>query len=254
MTERMGREPTLLGFALAVVAAASRLVPIATRDDWKREWTAELWHLRRHGDRHSACGPVAFLLRASGSVADAVQLRIGDAQSWRESFARVVTCWGTNPSSVATGLIYLSLAIAANALLIAFARVAIELPRSEWSGLERESRLQLLAIAFLCGTSLLLAGAAAASQLCRVSHPIGSDDRNVWVAEVALIAATTAWLGRSFATFGTHALPAGLPGWLPPVDLDTTVTTAWLVSWSCGLTLFILVRKVRFQQRAEVAQ
>jgi hypothetical protein len=56
----------------------SSIVPTADRDDWRRTWHAELWHLHHRRRIHNLPGISAGLLR------DALWLR---AESWRRAYA-----------------------------------------------------------------------------------------------------------------------------------------------------------------------
>ena len=254
MVDDRSGTPALLALATHVVGAAGRLVPTALRGDWEREWNAELWHLYRSLEaqgRPSARDRAAFVLRSVGSVFDALQLRLGDAQSWGESLSAVAARWGQHPRSVATALLFLSLGIAADALLIASGHVMVEDPRSVWSSLVSERRFLILTIAVMCGVSLIVASAAAAAQLLASADRLSHGQNRVLVVETLLIASVTGWVGRWFAAFGMRT---AIPGeWLASVDLGAAVTTGWIVSWICGLTVLAVLRARRGGRRAESA-
>ena len=61
---------TALRLALALIRAIARFVPRRQRDEWQREWDAELRH---HAS--DACDPGGLVQRSTGAVADAVYLR-----------------------------------------------------------------------------------------------------------------------------------------------------------------------------------
>jgi putative ABC transport system permease protein len=74
----MSRPPLLVSLALRLVRLASLLVPRRHRDEWRREWDAEILHGQRALDRdgRSTLGSQATLgRRAFGSLADAAWLR-----------------------------------------------------------------------------------------------------------------------------------------------------------------------------------
>jgi putative ABC transport system permease protein len=68
----------VLALARLLLALGSAIVPLAFRDDWTREWRAELWHRR---EQLTAGGTLAFaaridlLLRSCGAVIHAAWLR-----------------------------------------------------------------------------------------------------------------------------------------------------------------------------------
>lgn len=238
--------PAILALAVRVVGIAGRLVPSALRSDWEREWRAELWHfyhsLEAQGLR-SVSARASFVLRSTGSVFDALQLRLGDAQLWSESLSAVATRWGRHPGSVATALLVLSLGIAADALLIAFGHIMVEVPDSMWGSLTSRTRLVILGIAIACGVSLIVTSAAAAAQLlgCRDPSPDGHDRARA--VETLLVAGVTGWIGRWFAAFGMRSMISPYSGaWLASGDPGAAVTSAWLVSWLCGLAVLTVLR------------
>ena len=61
---------TAFDCACRLIRVAARLVPRWQRDDWQREWNAELTHHAHDADR-----PVEVVTRSTGAVADAVYLR-----------------------------------------------------------------------------------------------------------------------------------------------------------------------------------
>jgi hypothetical protein len=234
--------------AAHIVRIASRLIPSAARGEWEREWRAELWHL--YSELKARGGPsaweqVAFVRRSLGSVFDALQLRFGDAQLWRESVSDVAERWERQPLSVAAALLFLSLAIAADALLLAFGHVMVEAPRSVWGNLVSETRILILGVAATCGISLIVASAATATQL------LGSADRSshhngVWAAETVLVAGITGWVGRWIAEFFVRtAFPPDPGSWPASVDLGAAVTNACMVSWLCGVAVLAGLRARR---------
>ena len=235
----------LLATALRLVGVAGALAPRALRDDWKREWRAELWHLHHSREERSLRADAAFLARAAGSALDALQLRAGDGASWSESAALVVARWGRHTPSVTVGLLFLSLGIAADTLLLAFARVMLGVPLSPWSTQVGEGRTVILGIAITCGAGLIVASAAAAAQLLALAGSASRGEGPVWVVEMALVAAVTAWVARGLALFGMRSVtPPHAPAWLAPVELDSAVSSAWLVTWLLGLTLFAAARRL----------
>jgi hypothetical protein len=246
MVARRGGTPGTLWLAVQVIGVAGRLVPHELRADWQEEWRAELWHLYHSlGERGhlSARDRAAFVVRSFGSLFDALQLRLGDAQLWRESFAAVATHWRQHARPVAIALLFLSVGVAADALLIAFGHIMVDVPHSAWSSLGSETRLAILGVAIVCGISLIVASAAAAAQLLGSADPAAYRDRSVCVAETLLAAGVTGWLGRWFAAFWMRtAIP---PHWgerLASVDLAAAVTNGWVVSWICGLTVLTVLR------------
>jgi hypothetical protein len=71
-------QPTLSNCDRFMLRAGASLVPAAERDDWRRNWHAELWHMRnRRSCARSLPGLSAGLLR------DALWLR---AESWRRAY------------------------------------------------------------------------------------------------------------------------------------------------------------------------
>lgn len=72
---KLGKE--CLNWALAL---GKRLVPLAGRAEWAKEWRAELWH-REHGVRSVREGRQGALSLAYGMLADAAWLRMDWAQS-----------------------------------------------------------------------------------------------------------------------------------------------------------------------------
>jgi hypothetical protein len=150
MTARGGGTPALLALAGRIVGLSGRLVPRAQRGDWEREWRAELWYLHRAlraSGGLSARDGAAFLLRSAGSALDALQLRAGDAELRRESFLTVAARWGEHTPSVLFALLFLSLGTAADALLLAFGRLMVGVPRSVWDEVPGELRLLILGVA-----------------------------------------------------------------------------------------------------------
>ncbi len=244
MTHDRGRVPPILALATRIVKTASRLVPRAMRDDWVQEWSAELWHLHHSLEaqgRLSLYDRTAFVLRSAGSVLDALQLRLGDAQLWSESFAAVASRWTRHPGSVATALLFLSVGIAATSLLLASSRVALEDPRSLWVSVPPETRSWLLAIGIACGVGLIVASAAAADQL------LGSPDRRSpgetrpWLVETLLVAGLSASIGFGLATLGVRDIShPQFEEWAASIDQGAVVTRAWMVSWVCGLTALVI--------------
>jgi len=245
MTGRGSRNPVAVGLAEWIVRIASRLVPIGERSEWEREWRAELWYLHERleaGDGPSLAERAAFVCRALGSVADAVQLRLGDAQLWRESAASVADGWRRHPGPVAVALLFLSVAIAADGLLITFAHVMVNAPDSPWSGLVSEVRVLLLGVAVGCGVALILAGAAAAASLLGAAHPSPGEQRACAV-ELTLVAAVTGWVGRWFAEYGLGVTIAPYPGsCAASIDLGARMTAACVASWFCGLSVLTGLR------------
>ena len=70
--------PLALWLALRLVTAIAMLVPAAARDDWRREWEAELHH--RAAKRHRRMPPslrtdMSLITRALGSLPDAAWIR-----------------------------------------------------------------------------------------------------------------------------------------------------------------------------------
>jgi hypothetical protein len=245
---RAARAPTpgVLALAARVVGIAARLVPTALRDDWAREWNAELWSLYRVLElqgRLTARDRAALVLRSAGSVLDALHLRLVDSQLWSESFAGVVTRWGRHSLLVPTALLFLSAGIAADTVLIAFGKIALADPRSGWSSLASDTRSLLVGIAIACGLSLIVASAAAAAQLLGSADPAPDGSRRAWIVELLLVAGVTGWVGRWFAAFGVRVMiPPHAAEWLAAVDLDAAVTAAWVVSWALALTALTVLR------------
>ena len=66
-----------LWLALRIVAAAAHLVPAAVRDDWTREWFAELQHTSNHRRRWPTAwrAHMDLMRRALGSLPDAAWIR-----------------------------------------------------------------------------------------------------------------------------------------------------------------------------------
>jgi hypothetical protein len=243
-----GPTPVMLALASRVVAVGGVLVPAALRADWEREWNAELWYLYRslrlHG-RLSAGDAAAFVLRSAGSIVDAVRLRVGDSQSWTESVAAVVTRWGQHTTVVAAALLFLSIGIAADALLIAFGQLAVGDPRSGWSRLATEVRLPILAIIVCCGMALLVTGAASAARLLRSAEPPPGRFPRACASELVLVAGITGGLGRWFAfRIGGTMSPASAE-WLASVDLDAAVAGGWVVSWALWVVVLTVLRTRR---------
>jgi hypothetical protein len=222
-----------------IVGLASRLIPRAARADWEREWRAELWYLWRELEMRDARPAVrwaAFLRRSLGAPADALQMRLGDAQFWRDSASAVANQWGQRPGSVVLALFLLSVGIAGGALLVAFGAVMIEAPHSVWGTLGTEIRLLILGVAAGCGVFLIATGGAAAARLLGPWSPAPERD-GAWIVETLLVAGVTAWLARWFAEFYARTAIPPYPGeWLASVDLGAAVTSACALSWFCGLT------------------
>ena len=238
---------TLLALAVRVVGIAGRLVPTALRGDWEREWHAELWHLYHALEARgslTARERAAFVLRSVGSVFDALQLRLGDAQLWSESLSAVATRWGQHTPSVATALLFLSLGIAADALLIASGHLLVVAPGSVWSGLAGETRFLILGVAVMCGVSMIVTSAAAAAHLLGLPDPSRDHHNRVWVVETLLVAGVTGLLGRWFAAVVMRDAIS------PSVDLGAAVTSAWVVSWVCGLAVLTVLRLRRRRRTA----
>jgi hypothetical protein len=234
--------------AARIVGLASRLTPRAVRSEWEREWRAELWHLYRELEARggpSAWDRAAFVRRSLGSVFDALQLRVGDAQLWRECVSDVAGHWQRHPAAVAAALVLLSLGIAVDAVLVAYGLIMVEAPRSVWGSLGSDTQFLILSVAAMCGVSLIVASGAAAAQL------LGSADRSpdrdgVWVVETMLVAGITGWVGRWFAEFVVRtAIPPYPGGSLTSVDVGAAVTTAWVLSWLCGVAILTGLRARR---------
>jgi hypothetical protein len=238
----MVSESLVLATALRLVGLAGLMVPRALRDDWKREWRAELWHLHRSVEERSIREDSAFVLRSLGSVLDALQLRAGDAQTWSESASAVVGRWARHSPSVTVALLFLSIGIAADALLLAFGRVALAIPLSAWPGVVAEGRPLILGVALSCGVGMIVASAAAAAQLLGAGEGANRGDASARVVETLLIAGVTAWLARWLVVFGMRTLTLPESSWLAAAELGAAATSAWLVSWLLGLTLLVLVR------------
>jgi hypothetical protein len=240
------RTPAVLALAARVVRIAGRLVPAAQRADWEREWNAELWCLYRVLElqgRLSARDRAALVLRSAGSVLDALHLRLVDSRPWSESFAAVVTRWGRHSLLVPTALLFLSVGIAADAVLIAFGRIALADPRSGWSSLASDTRSLLLGIAVACGLSLIVASAAAAAQLLGSADAAPDGSSRAWIVELLLVAGVTGWVGRWFAAFGVRIMtPPHAAEWLAAVELGAAVTSGWVVSWLSGLAVLTVLR------------
>ena len=249
MTHNREKVPPLLALATRIVEAASRVVPYAMRDDWVREWSAELWHLHRSlaaQGRLSLSDRTAFVLRSASCVLDALQLRLGDAQLWSESFSAVASRWTRHPGSVATALLFLSVGIAANALLLASSRVTLEDPRSLWTSVPPETQSWLLGISIACGVGLIVASAAAADQLLGSPDRLSRGENRPWLVETLLVAGVSASIGLGLATFGFRNIShPQFAEWAASIDQGAVVTTAWLISWLCGLTAFVILRTGR---------
>jgi hypothetical protein len=248
--------PVVSALAAHIVRIASWLIPSSARGEWKREWRAELWHLYRELKARggpSAREQVAFVGRSLGSVFDALQLRFGDAQLWRESVSGVAERWERQPWSVAAALLFLSIAIAADGLLLAYGHVMVEAPGSVWGNVASETRVLILGVAAMSGIGLIFASAATATQL------LGSVDRSshhsgVWVVETVLVAGITGWVGRWIAEFFVRtAFPPDPRSWPASVDLGAAVTTACVLSWLCGVAILAGLR-ARGRRAATVAE
>ena len=240
----MVREPLVLAAALRLVGLAGRMVPRALREEWKREWRAELWHLYHSSSRRSIGEDPAFALRAMGSLLDALQLRAGDAQAWSESVSVVVSRWSRHTPSVAVALLLLSIGIAADALLLAFGSIALSAPLPAGTGVV-QVRTVLLGVGVSCGVAMIVASAGAAAQLLGAGETTPRDEVDTRVVEMALIAGVTAWLARWLVALGMHAVRVPESSWLAAMDPGAAATSAWLVSWLLGLTLLVIVRSRR---------
>jgi hypothetical protein len=216
------------------------------RGEWEREWCAELWHLHHElvaEGRPSAGEQAALVLRSAGSIFDALQLRVGDAHLWGESFASVAARWGRHARSVTLALLFLSLGIAAVAVLIAVGQITVELPRTAWSSLATGTRFAILGIAIGCGVSMIAASAAAAAQLLGSPDPPPDGPTQAWVTETLLVAGVTGWVGRWFAAFGMRSAVSPPTGeWPASVDPGAAVTAGWAVAWLCALTVLTALR------------
>jgi hypothetical protein len=245
--------PVVSALAAHIVRIASRLVPSPARSEWEREWRAELWHLYRELKARggpSAWEQVAFVRRSLGAVFDALQLRFGDAQLWRESVSDVAERWERRPRPVAAALLFLSIAIAADGLLLAYGHVMVEAPGSVWGNVASETRVLILGVAASCGISLIVASAATATRL------LGSTDRSchhsgVWVVETVLVAGITGWVGRWIAEFfARSAFPPDPRIWPASLDLGAAVTTACILSWLSGVAVLAGLRARRWRAAA----
>jgi len=242
------RATPLLAVARTIVAVASLVVPAEQRDEWTREWNAELWYLHDslvRDDRLTIAEHARFLLRASGSLVDAVQLSTGDMQAWRESFVEVGARWWRRSPVVATALLFLSLGIAADAMLIAFARALVEYPSATWAGLAPSTRGLTIGVAALVGVSLLVASVVVTAQLLGGVGATTEHRTRERRAELLLAAVITAWVAHAVATYGAIAIPNETPEWQAPPDLNAMLTHAWLATWLCALLLLAVLRRHR---------
>ena len=67
-----------LRIALRIISSVAVLVPRAVRDEWQREWDAELRHQSAHLQRHPTSTwrlSMGLIGRALGSLTDAAWLR-----------------------------------------------------------------------------------------------------------------------------------------------------------------------------------
>ena len=68
----------MLGLSRLLIALGTAIVPCAFRDDWTREWEAELWHERErlaNGATLSLASSLHLVLRSCGAVLHAAWLR-----------------------------------------------------------------------------------------------------------------------------------------------------------------------------------
>jgi len=72
----------LFAIARATLRTIAPIVPSERRDDWRDEWTAELWYdlASREQRTRGAMSALAFVWRLAGSLPHAVQVRRND---WR---------------------------------------------------------------------------------------------------------------------------------------------------------------------------
>src|SRR5574339_488641 len=73
----MRDDAVLLRLCLALVRAIATLVPLASRDDWRAEWEAEIRHrwIHMHRDRRRWRSRLDLVRRVLGAVPDAAWLR-----------------------------------------------------------------------------------------------------------------------------------------------------------------------------------
>lgn len=95
----------------AMIHLASRLVPSVQRQDWKREWQAEIWHRWQflwHNDSWNNREATLLLQRCAGAFPDALWHLTGQAEvqaRFREWVRSPWTCLG----SLAAGLVLLAI-------------------------------------------------------------------------------------------------------------------------------------------------
>jgi hypothetical protein len=184
-----------------MVRAASLLVPRRMRDDWRREWDAELHHLQARR------GPV--LRTALGAFADALEVGVGP-RAFADAARFGAASLARSPAHVAGAATVLATGIGAAGVCLALAW------QTAAGGVGREAAI-LLAVAIPLVLALAAsAGAAAASLVRRAvarqrdALPCTADEAR---AATAVLCAAAAIAGLLIAAAATMRFPDAAGGW-----------------------------------------
>ncbi|HEX9106850.1 MAG TPA: hypothetical protein VF832_06475, partial [Longimicrobiales bacterium] len=114
-----------------VLRVAGVLVPGGRREEWRREWRAELWHesarLADKGGRSGTSATLHLLGRALGALPDAVAMRRFHPAAAQEDLWSAVSVVLRSPGAAGTGVLLVALASAVDTVavnLLGFATLA----------------------------------------------------------------------------------------------------------------------------------
>lgn len=234
------RTSLALRAALRVVDGAARLAPAAERAGLRGEWRAELWHRAGRLQRDGLWSPpeaARLLLRSSGSLADALDLRFcgpdGAADPWVEG-ARA----GRRLAGFTAALLCAALAVSVAAFACALASVLVVADGPPaWGRIDAVSRAFILAIGAVWSVGLVAGSAIAAHRFL----PLSARTRPAACRMMAASGVLGLVLGLLAASrIASAAAPHTV---LASADLPARTGLACVAMWCASAAVFAALRR-----------